>query len=61
MTPVQPGQLAVRDGDAVADRGAAEALALPQHLDQAVGVDLALLARQVLGELAQHGASWSCR
>jgi hypothetical protein len=53
--PGQPGQLAVRNGNAVTDRRAAQALALPQHLDQAAGVDLAVLPRQVLGELAQHG------
>src|SRR6185436_16296314 len=51
---LQRPQLAVRDGDSVADRSAAEALALPQDLNQALGVDLGVLAGEVNGELAQY-------
>src|SRR5687768_17120414 len=34
--PIQPGKLAMRDGDAVADPGRAEALALQQRLENLV-------------------------
>src|SRR6185369_16220516 len=34
--PLQAGHLAVRDGDAVADRRAAEPLPVPQHFDEAL-------------------------
>ena len=49
----EPGELAVRDGDALADAGRAEALALQQRVEDGALVE-AGEARRMRGELVQR-------
>ena len=51
---LQAGQLAVRDGNAVPERGAVQALAVLERLDQPLPVDLAVIAGEDAGELLDH-------
>src|SRR5439155_1131219 len=46
---LQAGQLAVRDGNAVPERGAVQALAVLERLDQPLPVDLAVIAGEDAG------------